>query len=117
MLTRVESAFKTLKSHLGLRPIFHQREDRCDSHIFITVLAYHLLHWIEYSLKSQDDTRNWATIRRLLETHAYTTIVAPDEQNKLHHLRIPGTPDSEQKRIYEMLGLQWKNLPRSHTLA
>ena len=38
MLTRVENAFRDLKSHLGLRPNFHQIEDRMDGHIFISTL-------------------------------------------------------------------------------
>ena len=44
MLTRVERAFRNLKSDLGLRPIYHQKERRVDAHIFISVLAYHVLH-------------------------------------------------------------------------
>ncbi|MDD3117375.1 MAG: hypothetical protein PHO45_08445 [Victivallaceae bacterium] len=38
-MTKVEDAFRLMKSDLGLRPFFHQKEDRCDSHIWITVLA------------------------------------------------------------------------------
>ena len=49
MLTRVERAFRNLKSDLGLRPIYHQKERRVDAHIFISVLAYHVLHAIEYT--------------------------------------------------------------------
>jgi hypothetical protein len=30
--------FRTLKSELGLRPVFHQKEDRTEGHLFITVL-------------------------------------------------------------------------------
>jgi hypothetical protein len=52
-LTRVEAGFKALKSHLGLWPIFHQTKDRCQGHIFITVLAFHLLLWIEYRLANK----------------------------------------------------------------
>ncbi|HLE88402.1 MAG TPA: hypothetical protein VI727_12155 [Candidatus Brocadiaceae bacterium] len=44
MLTRVERVFRNLKSDLGLRPIYHQKERRVDAHIFISVLAYHVLH-------------------------------------------------------------------------
>ncbi|HLE86580.1 MAG TPA: hypothetical protein VI727_02825 [Candidatus Brocadiaceae bacterium] len=44
MLTSVERAFRNLKSDLGLRPIYHQKERRVDAHIFISVLAYHVLH-------------------------------------------------------------------------
>jgi transposase len=39
-LVKIEEAFKTLKSDLALRPIFHQREDRIEAHIFIAFLAY-----------------------------------------------------------------------------
>jgi len=39
-LTQVEEAFKNLKGDLGLRPIYHQREDRVEAHIFVAFLAY-----------------------------------------------------------------------------
>ena len=39
MLTDIEDAFRCMKSELGLRPIHHQKEVRCDGHIFITVIA------------------------------------------------------------------------------
>jgi transposase len=39
-LVEVEAAFKNLKSDLAIRPIFHQREDRIEAHIFIAFLAY-----------------------------------------------------------------------------
>ena len=34
-LVEVEAAFKNLKSELSIRPIFHQREDRIEAHIFV----------------------------------------------------------------------------------
>jgi transposase len=39
-LTQIEEAFKTLKSDLSLRPIYHQRDDRIEAHIFIAFVAY-----------------------------------------------------------------------------
>ena len=39
-LTQIEAAFKTLKSELGLRPIYHQVEKRVEAHIFVAFLAY-----------------------------------------------------------------------------
>jgi hypothetical protein len=41
-LTQIEAAFKTLKSELGLRPIYHQGEKRVEAHIFVAFLAYAL---------------------------------------------------------------------------
>lgn len=39
-LTQVEAAFKDLKDDLGLRPIFHQKEQRIEAHIFVAFMAY-----------------------------------------------------------------------------
>ena len=39
-LVEVEEAFKHLKGDLGLRPLFHQKEERIEAHIFIAFLAY-----------------------------------------------------------------------------
>ena len=39
-LTEVEQAFKELKHDLAIRPIFHQREDRIEAHIFVAFIAY-----------------------------------------------------------------------------
>ncbi len=51
MLTDLEAVFRSLKSELGLRPIYHQKTDRVSGHLFITLLAYHLVHAIRYRLK------------------------------------------------------------------
>ena len=115
-LTRVEAGFRSLKTDLGLRPIFHHKEDRCDSHIFITVLAYRILHWVEYVLRQKEDRRSWATIRRILQTHCYTTVICPSSEGDVHHIRIPGNPEGAHMEIYESLGVNWKNLPRNHII-
>jgi transposase len=39
-LVEVEGAFKCLKDDLAVRPVFHQREDRIEAHIFVAFLAY-----------------------------------------------------------------------------
>ena len=58
MLTRIEDAFRSLKSELGLRPVYHQKEDRVDAHIFISILAYHISHAIEETLRNKGDIIN-----------------------------------------------------------
>ncbi len=51
MLTDLESVFRSLKNELGLRPNYHQKEVRIEGHLFITLLAYHLVHTIRCQLK------------------------------------------------------------------
>jgi len=116
MLTRVETGFRTLKSDLGLRPVYHQKEHRCEGHIFITILAYHLLQWIEHGLRIRGEYMSWASVRRLLQTHAYTTITCPSKDGKVHHIRTPGTPDSAQSKIYDLLNIDVNKLPRPKTI-
>lgn len=54
LLTRVEAAFRATKSLLGERPIFHHLEKRTQTHIFLRVLAYHLLVAIEKRFLDHD---------------------------------------------------------------
>lgn len=110
-LTRAEDGFKALKSDFGLRPNYHQLEPRVDAHVFITVLAYQLLRSLLYRLEQKNDTRGWETIKRVVQTHAYTTIELPATDGKLCHLRKAGRPEEQQTAIYEMLGIDWRNLP------
>lgn len=105
MLSRVESSFRYLKTSLGIRPIFHQLETRADGHIFISILAYHLLHVIEQKLLANSDHRSWPTIKKELETHRSMTIRLPDAAGGVHHLRVATTATAEQKKIYRMLKL------------
>jgi transposase len=40
VLTEVEQAFKELKNDLDIRPVYHQKDDRIESHIFVSFLSY-----------------------------------------------------------------------------
>ena len=51
-LTQIEAAFKSLKSELGLRPIYHQLEHRVEAHILIAFLAYCLLVTLKNRLQA-----------------------------------------------------------------
>jgi transposase len=115
MLTRIESAFRALKSSLGLHPNFHQKEDRADAHLFISVLAYHLLTAIEQRLRRHGDHRSWASVRAILSTHQRLTIEYREKTSdghQQHHLRVCSQPEAEHKLIYERLGLDPEPLPR-----
>jgi transposase len=62
MLTSVEDAFRCLKSELGLRPNHHSKACRIEGHIFISVLAYHLLNYIQYYMQKSGLNHRWSTI-------------------------------------------------------
>ena len=59
MLNDIEGAFRALKTNLGLHRIYHQTTDRISGHIFISALAYHILHTIRYQLMKHSINDNW----------------------------------------------------------
>ena len=105
MLTQLEHAFRTLKSDLLLRPLFHQKENRNDAHIFITLLAYHLLHSIRSSLKQQGVTMSWKQIRDRMSTHCRVTNRIKTKQGHTLFIRKCSVPEEFHKTIYNALHL------------
>jgi len=109
-LLEAESGFRMLKSSLGLRPNFHQKEDRVDGHVFISVLAYHLLSWVRRRLEENGDRREWKTIRRILRTHSLVSTRLPLADGRVIIVRKPSVPDAEQAQIFRILGVDGKVL-------
>lgn len=107
-LLRAEEGFGALKGALGLRPNFHQLEERVEGHVFISVLAYHLLCWVGHRLTQKGDLRDWQTLRRLLRTHSVVTTRLPLVDGRVIEVRKPSQPDAEQSLVYQRLGIDWK---------
>jgi hypothetical protein len=105
---KAESGFRMLKSSLGLRPNFHQLEGRVDGHIFISVLAYHLLSWVRENFLLCGDVREWSSIARLMRTHIVATTRLKLKDGRILQIRKPSRPDAEQQRVYDILGIDWK---------
>ena len=104
-ITRVEAAFRDLKSELGFRPIFHHKKERTEAHLFIGVLAYHLLVSIETTLRAAGDTREWQSIREILATHQRSTIIMTGQDGTIYNLRITGNPEKHHHEIYQIFGI------------
>jgi transposase len=105
LLTRAEDAFRDLKSPLAERPIFHHLEHRVDAHIFLCLLAYHLLISIEKTLLDKGVHTSWPTVRNTLKTHQVCTIVLPASDGSCLRIRKAATPDPDVKDLYEKLGI------------
>jgi len=103
LLTRVETAFRSMKSPLMERPIFHHLKHRTQTHIFLCVLAYHLLAAIEKTFLDQGIHTSWWSIRQQLSTHQVATIVLPTSDGIVLRIRKGGTPEPDQKKIYGIL--------------
>lgn len=105
LLTRVESAFRSMKSPLAERPIFHHLEHRVQTHIFLCVLAYHLLVSIEKMFLETGVHTSWETLREQLATHQVVTVVLPASNGEVLKIRRGSTPEPTHEEIYRTLGI------------
>lgn len=105
MLTDLEAVFRSLKSELGLRPIYHRRESRVNGHIFITLLAYHAVQTLRAQLKVHDIHDSWQTIRAKMENQQRVTVVMKRADGKTIHLRKATRAEPHQDIIYHTLGI------------
>ena len=107
-LTDLEAVFRSLKTELGLRPVFHQKEERVSGHLFISLLAYHFVHVMRTKLKAQGIYFSWETIRQMLGTQQRITIVLPARNGKTFHVRKSTSPEPHQSSLYEAMGIDNK---------
>lgn len=105
MLTDLEAVFRSLKSELGLRPIYHQKTSRTASHLFVTLLAFHVVQTIRSQLKQKGLHTSWDGLRKQLKGHERITVRMHAENGETIHLRKPSEATPRQVVIYDLLGL------------
>jgi len=105
MLTDLEAVFRSLKSELGLRPVYHHKSKRVDGHLFISVLAYHLVHTLRMQLKAQGIHLSWQRLRTQLAGQERVTVVLHREDGQIYHIRKSTRPEPHQQILYNALGL------------
>ena len=113
-LVEIEAAFKALKDDLGLRPIYHQLEQRIEAHIFIAFLAYCLhvtlrarLRPLAAGLTPRAVLDKFAAIQTL-DVHFPTT------DGRTLILNRYTEPNADQRMLLDRLGLTCRpSLPRA----
>jgi transposase len=123
-LTRAEDAFRAMKSHLLLRPMWHQLGPRIQAHVFVCVLAYALWKALDHLLgraglmtrirkpdprrrhtSPQDRPMSPAAALRLLHDVPIGDILLKTTDGRRLRLRRVARPNTEQAELLEALGL------------
>jgi len=104
-LRGIEDAFRFMKSSLGLRPVYHQKEHRVDGHLWITILAYHLIQNCLYQMNKKEPRYQWKTIRKILMGRIRVTMKATIKDGKTLYHRSTTKAEGEQIEIYRALGI------------
>ena len=105
MLTDIEDAFRCMKSEFGLRPNYHHIERRCDGHIFITLVAYHIMQTMRTKLREKGIHFCWKTVRTQLSSHIRISTILKREDGRVVHIRKSSRPELNHKEIYDAIGL------------
>lgn len=102
-LTEVESVFRTLKSELAIRPIFHRKESRIKAHVLVAFLGYALWVTLKHLLKARGSDLSPARALSLLSTIQSADIVLPTTDGREIRLRRVTRPEAEQKQLLNQL--------------
>src|SRR5512139_292249 len=110
-LTQVEGAFRITKSDLGLRPVYHQRADRTQSHILVCFLALAMWRALEQWMSSCGlGTAPRKLLEELREIRSLDVLLPL--KDKTIRLRIVATPPQELKELLHHLKLPLPNRPK-----
>ena len=105
-LTEVEAAFRTLKSELAIRPLFHQLEKRVKAHVLVAFLGYALLVTLKHLLKRRGcGCSPTQAIASLSAIHS-ADIVLPTVDGREIRLRRITQPEAKQRTLLHALHIQ-----------
>jgi transposase len=113
-LVRIEESFRTLKGDLGLRPIFHQNDNRVEAHVFISFLAYCLHVTLEqYNKKAATRLRQGyggqaglssrSVLERMSEIQMLDVTIPATDGRELHMKRYT-KPEKVHQLLLDQLG-------------
>src|SRR5690606_1595656 len=108
-IREIESTFRTLKTDLDLRPIYHKNDDATMAHLHLGLLAYWLVNTIRYQLKSNGIKSCWSEIVRIGNTQKVITTSGTNTYDKIITTRKCTVPNANLKQIYDIL--QTKHQP------
>jgi transposase len=108
-LTDAEAAFRVQKDQLSIRPIWHQREDRVQAHIFVCFLAYVLWKTLEQWQSRAGLGNGPRTILDELAQIQSADVVLPTVDGRAIRVRCVVKPERSHAMLLERLGLE---LPR-----
>jgi hypothetical protein len=110
-LTQIEAAFKTLKSELGLRPIYHQLENRVEAHILVAFLAYALSVTLKQRLQALAPGLTPRAVLEKLATIQMLDVCLPTTDDRWLIMPRYTQPEPDQALMLHQLNLSLPSQP------
>jgi len=110
-LTEVEDSFRTEKHDLGIRPIFHQKQERTQAHILVCFLALTMWRTLQQWVKASGlGTAPRKLLEELRELKSLDVLLPTREKNI--RLRMVATPPKELKVLLQRMKILLPNKPK-----
>ena len=107
-IREIENAFRTLKTDLALRPIYHKSDKATMAHLHLGIMAYWLVNTIRYQLKNSNINSCWSEIVRIGNTQKVITTTGTNTFDKMVTVRKCSQPNEKLKTIYDILKANYK---------
>ena len=110
-LTEIEDCFRTTKHDLGMRPIYHQKQDRTQAHILVCFLALTMWRTLQQWMKASGlGTAPRKLLEELRELKSLDVLLST--RDKTLRLRMAATPTKELKVLLQRLKIPLPNRPK-----
>lgn len=107
-IREIESTFRTLKTDLDLRPIYHKKDESTIAHLNLGLLAYWLVNTMRHQLKEKGIKSGWTEIVRIGNSQKVITTTGFNKAGKEIIVRKCSEPDDKLKIIQNALGIKRK---------
>ena len=110
-MTEVEDAFRTEKHDLGMRPIYHQKQDRTQAHILVCFLSLAMWRTLQQWMKTSGlGTAPRKLIEEMGEVRSLDVLLPAKDKNI--RLRVVSTPSKELKVLLQRMKIFLPNRPK-----
>lgn len=107
-IREVESSFRTLKTDLDLRPIYHKNDDATMAHLHLGLLAYWVVNTIRFQLKKDGINHGWTEIVRIANTQKMITTTGVNQEEVIISVRRCSEPEERLSQLYKALKFKQK---------
>jgi len=108
-IREIEYSFRTLKTDLDLRPIYHKSDKSTLAHLHLGLLAYWLVNTIRFQLKKEGINNNWNELVRIANTQKIVTTTAQNQENTTIIIKRCSEPIESLTKLYD--ALKYKYFP------
>jgi hypothetical protein len=116
-IREIENTFRTLKTELDLRPIYHKNDDATLAHLHLGILPYWLVNTVRHQLKSKKINSCWTEIVRIGNTQKVITTTAKNSLNQMVSIRKCSEPDKKLQEIYDILNSKYQPLGKRKSVV